>query len=344
MRFQNVVMESLAYALPDEILTSDALEQQMAPLYERLKLPYGRLELMTGIKERRFWPVEFAPSSGGAEAGRTLLQKSRIPSEEIDLLIHTGVCRDRLEPATAAYVHGQLGLGNHVQIMDISNACLGFLNGIVLAGGLIESGQIRSALLVSGENGKPLVEHTLQALQDPSLTRNSIKPYFANLTIGAGAIAGLICHRSLAPDGHRILGGVVDTDTSHNELCQGNTASAGFGLEMQTDSEALLEAGLEVARRAWSRFKVELDWTESTPRHVITHQVGKAHRNRLFHSLNLDLEKDFSTFDTLGNVGSVSLPITLAKAVEAGRIQKNDTISLLGIGSGLSSMMLGLQW
>ena len=47
MRFQQVCIESLGYVLPGEILTSDALEQKLASLYSRLRLPSGRLELMT---------------------------------------------------------------------------------------------------------------------------------------------------------------------------------------------------------------------------------------------------------------------------------------------------------
>ncbi len=54
MHFENVCIESLAVALPEEICPSAAIEERLRPLYERLKLPFGRLELMTGIRERRF--------------------------------------------------------------------------------------------------------------------------------------------------------------------------------------------------------------------------------------------------------------------------------------------------
>ena len=50
MKFEHTVIESIAVALPDDVLTSAQIEQRLAPLYERLKLPEGRLELMTGIK------------------------------------------------------------------------------------------------------------------------------------------------------------------------------------------------------------------------------------------------------------------------------------------------------
>lgn len=343
MKFSQAAIDSLAYALPPETWTSATLEAKLAPLYQRLRLPEGRLELMTGIRERRFWPANFAPSHASAEAGKTLLEQTQLNPRDIDLFAHCAVCRDRLEPATAAYAHRLLGLGPHTQIFDLSNACLGFVNGLAVSAAMIEGGQVKRALLVSGENGRPLVDRTIARLNDGMLDRQQIKSYFANLTIGAGAVAALVVHQDLArPNAPRLLASVVETDTSANNLCEGDTA--GGGLDMQTDSEGLLEAGVEVAARCWTRFKIETGWDEKTPDTVICHQVGKAHQRRLFEKLGLDDAKDFSTFEWLGNVGSVSLPITLARAVEDGRIRPGAKVALLGIGSGLSCQMMALQW
>ena len=343
MNFTNVAIESLAYALPDEVWTSADVEAKLAPLYQRLGLPEGRLELMTGIRERRFWPAGSRASEASARAGEAVLAQSSFARADMDLLIHSAVCRDRLEPATAAYVHGLLGLPGKTQIFDVSNACLGFLNAMVVAASMIESGQIERALLVSGENGRPLVEHTLQELRDPALTRKTIKPYFANLTIGAGAVAAVLCRKDLAPRACPLLtAAVVETDSSANQLCQGD--SAGDALQMLTDSEELLVAGIGVATRAWQRFVAATGWTAATPDRVITHQVGKAHSRELFHALGLDLSKDYTTFETLGNVGSVSCPITLARAIEDGAFAAGHKAALLGIGSGLSSLMMAVEW
>jgi 3-oxoacyl-[acyl-carrier-protein] synthase-3 len=342
MKFSSATIAALAYALPPETWTSAALEAELLPLYQRLRLPEGRLELMTGIRERRFWPANFSPSQASATAGKKLLEQTKIDPHEIDLFAHCAVCRDRLEPATAAYAHQLLGLGPHTQIFDLSNACLGFVNGLAVAASMIEGGQVRRALLVSGENGRPLVERTIARLNDGTLDRQQIKSYFANLTIGAGAVAALVVHQDFAPpNALRLLASVIETDTSASNLCEGDTA--GGGLDMQTDSEGLLEAGIEVAARCWARFQAEAGWDAQTPDTVICHQVGKQHQRRLFDRLGLDDTKDFSTFSWLGNVGSVSLPITLARAAEEGRLPPGAKIALLGIGSGLSCQMMALQ-
>ncbi len=343
MQFQRTALTGLVAELPPEVWTSEEVERRLAPLYQRLKLPEGRLELMTGIKERRFWPQPIRPSAASALAGRKAMQAAGVGPADIDLLIHSSVCRDRLEPSTAAYLHGLLGLGPQAQIMDISNACLGFLNAVVMAAGLVESGQIKRALVCAGEDGRPLVEHTIRQLnQDLALTRESIKPFFANLTIGAGAAAAVVSRNDLAgADAIQLRACAWETDSSANGLCEGDTAAS--ELDMRTDSEALLIAGVGLAQRCWQRFKNESGWNESTPQRIITHQVGRRHSALLFEKLGLDVTKDFQTFDRLGNVGSVSLPATLALARAEGKIKAGDKTALLGIGSGLASLMLAIE-
>jgi 3-oxoacyl-[acyl-carrier-protein] synthase-3 len=271
------------------------------------------------------------------------MRSAGVGPQAIDLLIHCSVCRDRLEPATAAYIHGLLGLGAQTQILDISNACLGFANALVLAAGLVESGQIRCALICAGEDGRPLVEHTLRTLNDDlTLTRESIKPYFANLTIGAGAAAALVMRDDIAPaGGFRLLAAAAATDSAANRLCEGDTAAS--ELDMRTDSEALLHAGVALAATCWQSFAEVSGWTAQTPDRVVTHQVGRRHAALLYERLGLAIEKDCPSLETLGNVGSVSLPATLGLARADGRIAPGHRVALLGIGSGLSSLMLAAE-
>lgn len=346
MKFSKVCIESLATAFPDERWSSADLEGKLRPLYERLKLPEGRLALMTGIKERRFWPAGTRPSDASAAAGRAVLAKSRLKPEQLEVFLHSAVSRNMLEPATASFAHHKIGLGPDAQIFDVSNACLGFLNGLVTVGAMIDSGQVRCGMVVAGENGRPLVEETIRHLLSADLDRNAIKPFFANLTIGSGAVAAIVCHEDLLPAGaprHRLVAGAVHSATKHSELCQGDSGDAG-SLVMQTDSEQLLLAGVEVARATWEKFEKETGWTRSTPARIICHQVGSTHRRKLYETVGLDLAKDFSTFETWGNVGSVSLPATLSAAVDAGAVKSGDPVALLGIGSGINCMMLAVEW
>ena len=344
MRFEHVCIEALATAFPDEAWSSASIEEKLAPLYQRLRLPAGRLELMTGIRERRVYAPGTRASEAGATAGKAALARSAVPAAKIGLFIHSAVCRDMLEPATAAFSHRMVGLPESCQVLDVSNACLGFLNAMTLAAGMIESGQIEAALVVSGENGRPLVEQTIHTLLSAPLDRNGIKPYFANLTIGSGAVAAVLCHRSLVKGRpHRLLGGVARAATRFNDLCQGDTHGT-EALQMQTDSEQLLVAGVGVAQETWADFTAATGLGCDDFQRFVTHQVGSAHRRRLYEMLGLDLTRDFSSFDRFGNVGSVSLPATLSLAVDAGAVREGDRVGLLGIGSGINCMMLAVEW
>src|SRR5262245_57207297 len=185
MRYKHVCIESFGYTIPDQVITSDDIERRLEPLYRRLRLPEGRLELMSGIRERRLWPRGMRPSDGDIESGRRAIELSGIEPSEIGCLIHGSVCRDQLEPATACRVHDALGLAKECLVYDVSNACLGLLNGTVQVANLIELGQIRAGLVVGTEDSRALLEGTIDILnRDESLTRESVKPAFASLTIG----------------------------------------------------------------------------------------------------------------------------------------------------------------
>src|SRR4029079_11589073 len=97
MRFRRVFLESFGYTLPDEVVTTAALERRLAPLYERLRLPEGRLELMTGIRERRCLPAGERPSTVSIESARMAIAASGIDPRQFGALVHGSVCRDFLE-------------------------------------------------------------------------------------------------------------------------------------------------------------------------------------------------------------------------------------------------------
>ena len=341
MRFEHLRLHSYAYQEPESFITTDEIEAELSELYERAKLPVGRLELQTGIKRRGFWKKGTAPSSIATQAAEKVLKN--FPREKIDLLLHASVCRDFLEPATAAKVHFNLKLSPHCMISDLSNACLGVLSSILMAGQMIERGVIKTALIVSGENSGPLLEETIKHLKtDPLMDRKRIKPFIASLTIGSAGVAFLLTHESLAPHGPKILGGSSLTDSSAVEMCQGDGSS--HGLMMETDSEALLKAGVKLSIENWNKCKSVLGWSNNDVTKIIPHQVGTAHRHAMLTELGLPLDRDFQTFEQFGNTGSAALPLTLIKASEANFFKPGDKVALLGIGSGLTSTMLGMEW
>ena len=344
MLYSKVCLHTFGYELPPHVLSSDAIEKRLAPLYERLKLPPGRLELMSGIRERRLWEPGTMPSQGAARAGKTVLDKANLDPASIECLIFTSVSRDMMEPATASFVHNQLGLSEDCLLYDLSNACLGFLDGMVMLANMIELGQVKNGLIVAGETAEELVESTIQALlSDETLTRKKIKPAFASLTIGSGSVALYMCNEKSDIDKPRLIRGAWKANTKHSDLCQGAQSGATTTL-MNTNSEELLIRGVETAHQTWQKFASISGWNGNDIDRFFCHQVGTAHARLLFDTLGLDQEKNFETLQILGNVGSVSAPITMAMAMEQDCFKKGEKAAMLGIGSGINCMMLGVEW
>lgn len=348
MQYQHVCVEAFTCLLPPNVITSEQIEERLKPVYERLGLHSGRLELMTGIRERRHFDADTRPGVISAKTAERAIRMSGVPRSEIGVLIHGSVCRDQMEPATACSVHHAIGLNPAALAMDISNACLGLLNGMVIIANMIELGQIRAGIVVGTEIGLPLVEGTIdRLLNDKSVTRQSLKLELASLTIGSSSAAVVLCDKSLSRTGTRLLGGATLADTASHELCAGGDSTLACGdarPQMSTDSETLLHAGVSLATRTWAEMKRSLGWQNESVDKVFTHQVGKAHRKLLLERLGLREELDYPTVELLGNTGAAALPTAVALGVGAGHVAPGDKVALLGIGSGLNSVMLGLEW
>lgn len=344
IQYSQVCLDTFSYDLPPRVVTSEELEDQLASVYEKLRLPTGRLELMSGIRERRLWHKGTRPSEAATGAGKKVIEQAGVDPKEIECLIFTSVSRDMMEPATASFVHRNLGLSSSALIFDISNACLGFLDGMVMLANMIELGQVKNGLIVSGETAEELLESTIETLvSDPSINRKSIKPAFASLTIGSGCVGGYMRKSRENEEKVRLVHGAWRANTMHNDLCHGGQSGANTTL-MATNSEELLHKGVETAQMTWEEFSARPGWGGGEIHRFFCHQVGTAHAKLLFTSLGLAPEKNFETLEILGNVGSVSAPITMAMAIEQKAFVPGQKGALLGIGSGINCMMLGVEW
>ncbi|MDR2755467.1 MAG: 3-oxoacyl-ACP synthase III [Planctomycetaceae bacterium] len=348
MKYTKVCVDAFSYTLPEEVVCTAELELRLRPLYQRLKLQEGRLEILTGIRERRLWLQNRTPGTQSITTVRRLLEQTQIDPRKVGALIHGSVCRDYLEPATACSVHHSLGLPSNGYVYDISNACLGIISGMIQVANMIELEQIEAGIVVGTESSRSLLETTIQYLNtDLSITRKSVKPAFASLTIGSGSAAVLLTNRNISRTGNRLLGGMICAQTNFCNLCRSNTDQSGgdaMNPLMQTDSETLMKEGIASASRTFEPFLTEVGWTRHDIDRTFCHQVGRVHQKLLFDSLELPMKQNFSTLEYLGNTGSAALPTATGIGIETGFVPNGSCIALLGIGSGINVVMLGLEW
>lgn len=357
MKYSRVFIDAIGYELPPVVVTSTDIEARLRPVYQALRLPEGQLEALTGIVERRWWEPGYPLSHGAIAAAHKALAASNVRPDDVQVLIYAAVCREQFEPATACKVAAALGISSEAAVYDLSNACIGVLNGIVDIANRIELGQVRAGLVVSCETAREINDTVIEELlrsRSIDLFKNSL----ATLTGGSGAVAVLVTDGSFAREPRRrLLGGTNLAAPQHHGLCQwGLTTAAALGDAigervlhaarqfMSTDSVAVLKYGVDLGLKTWKAFLSRLGLPAEMIDKIICHQVGTVHRETILKALGIAREKEFSTYEYLGNIGTVSLPLTAALAEERDFLRPGDRVGFLGIGSGLNCLMLGVEW
>jgi 3-oxoacyl-[acyl-carrier-protein] synthase III len=333
-RLSNTSILSVCAVEAPVVATSASFDEQLAETYARTGMRAGMLEELAGIRERRWWPEDVTFPDAAAMVGAKALAEAGITPEQVGVLINTSVTRPALEPSIAAGTHHQLGLSTACLNFDIANACLGFVNGLQVAGLMIDAGQVDYALLVDAEITQGLHQITLERLRQPEATAADVKDQFASLTIGSGAAAMVLGRSDRHPEGHRVLGGASRAGTQHHELCVGSLD------RMRTDSRALFEAGIELAVQTWTDAKDDFDWSEVD--YYFAHQTSVKHIAAMAASVGVSVDKFPMTVETYGNLGPAAVPFTLAQNVD--RLQAGMRVMLLGIGSGLNTSFAEIIW
>jgi len=347
MKYTKVCIEAIGYELGPVVITSSELEARLEPLYKTLRFMPGQLQALTGIRERRWWEPGYPLSKGAVTAARKALDSSNVAAKELGALIYAGVCREQFEPATACRVAAGLGINGSTAIFDISNACLGVLNGVLEVANRIELGQIRAGLVVSCESAREINDIMIASMLELQ-SMEHFASSLATLTGGSGAVAVLLTDGSFSgSDKRRLLGGVTQAAPEYHDLCLWGVTPNSLGSytqSMRTDAVSVMNHGVELGRKTWAALLQELKWQTSDVDRIICHQVGSAHQSAILKTLGIPDNRDFTTFEYLGNMGTVSLPLTAAVAEERDILKSGDKVAFLGIGSGLNCLMLGVSW
>jgi acyl-CoA:acyl-CoA alkyltransferase len=333
-RYANVSVLAISALEAPIVVTSDEIDERLAPTLRRLRLRPGMLQQIAGVNERRWWPQDVSFADAAATAGAKALAEAGIDPARVGLLINSSVSREHLEPSTAVAVHHNLGLSSSAMNFDVSNACLGFINAMHISATMIDSGQIEYALVVNGEDARRTQEATLARLASPDATIRDFRNEFASLTLGSGAAAAVLGRFDAHHDGHQLLGGIARTASEYHELCIGDIEG------MRTDTKAMFDGAVSLATAAWEEARTDWDWQDMDC--YAMHQVSMMHTNAIIERLGLNPDRVPVTFPRLGNVGPAALPLTLVQ--HSDQLSDGDRVLCMGIGSGLNTCVLEMVW
>src|SRR5438105_6920364 len=328
MTIVNAGILGTGHSYPEGILTNADLEKMVDTSDDWITS-------RTGIKQRRkAAPGEYT-SQFAVRASQEAIERAGIDPNEIDLILCATVTPDQILPSTACLIQAQLS-ANNAAAMDIVAACSGFLYGLAIANSMIQSGQIRYALVIGAELLTRYVDYT-----DRSTC----------VLFGDGAGAAIV---GPAEEGRGILAAKIRSDGRYEEqlYAPGGGTKGGFTAETIARGDHFFKMKghevFKVAVRSMADISRQvLDAAGLTTSDVslfIPHQANQRITDAVAGMLNVPDTQVYSNIAMHGNTSSASIPIGLDECVEAGRIKKDDVILMASFGGGVTWGAVVMRW
>ena len=305
-------ISGIAYYLPEQVLDNAELAAMSAGW-----TPEKILD-KTGVATRRIVaPGETAGDLAEA-AARRLFDQAGVDPADIDHLIFCSQTPDYRLPATACVLQHRLGLPTHAGAFDMSIGCSGFVYGLGVARGLVESGQARRVLLLNADAYSTL-------LRPDDL---SVRALF-----GDGAAATLI---EAANDNDGRIGAAVygsDGSGAGKLIVPGGAREPGGSPHLFMDGAAVMAFALKESPAAVARLLEQIGAALDDFDLIVPHQASRMVLDGLRRRLGVAPERFVVDVESMGNTVGASIPIALAR-LPAARAPRR--ILILGFGVGLS--------
>lgn len=289
-----------------------------------------------GIVERRFAPEGMCASDLCFAAAEQLLADMKIDKQEIDLLVFVSQTPDYRMPATSIILQHRLGLGKHTAAFDINLGCSGFVYGLSIVYGLMQSGNFRRALLIDGETRSriysPKDRKTAFLFGDAGVATvvensDTFGRSFFSLN-SDGSLANLI----------KVDAGGYRNRSSVETLKEKVVDEYG---NVRTDEHGYMN-GAEVfnfvLKEIPKDFKSVLERSGNTNETIdfnIFHQANDYMNSYLAKKLKLESKKVPSCIAQFGNTSSVSIPLTIVTQLQ-NDLKGARKLMLCGFGVGMS--------
>ncbi|MGH9399028.1 MAG: beta-ketoacyl-ACP synthase III [Thermoanaerobaculia bacterium] len=316
-------------AVPKKLLTNADLEKLVDTSDEWITT-------RTGIKERHVVVEGEKFSDLCTKAADAALKRAHVKPEDLDVIIVGTISGDMPFPATACLVQKNLGAAR-AAAFDLQAACVGFLYGLHVADGLIQSAKAQTILVIGGEILTRYVDWT-----DRSTC----------VLFGDGAGAAVV---GATKGDHGILGTIMRSNGEYQDfICM-----PGGGSNHPANDPRTLEQRLpfikmkgnetfKVAVKAMADVSAELlaeQGFEKDKVHLfIPHQANARIIDAVGERMKFPAERVYKNVDRFGNTSAASIPIALDECLREGRIKSGDLVLLTAFGAGLVWGSVLVRW
>lgn len=325
---RSVGILGMGYAVPDRILTNHDLEKIVDTTDEWIRT-------RTGILERRIAEDGEAASDYALRAAEDCLRSSGFAASDLDLIIVATVTGDMILPSTASIVQNALGAAD-VPAFDLSAGCSGWVYALAVANGMVKSRACDNVLVI----GVDLLSRVTNWTDRGTC-----------VLFGDGAGAALV---GPVEEGFGFLDFVLGSDGSGADVLK--IPAGGSRMPCTHDAidqhlDKIYMSGPEVFKFA---VKIQGDATERVLAKcglttddidlVVPHQANNRIIESAVNRLGLPPEKFYVNLQKYGNTSAASIPIALSEALAEGRVQKGNTVVLVGFGAGLTWAAGVMKW
>jgi 3-oxoacyl-[acyl-carrier-protein] synthase-3 len=299
--------------LPERIVTNEELGEQLG-------VDAHWIHKRTLIQERRY-AGDLTVADLAIRAGRAALDRSGVDPADVDLVVVAGGTPDAHLPTTAPLVVRALECTN-AGAFDVLAACTGWLYGLDLASGMIESRRADTILVIGAQH--------ISRYLDPD--DRATVPVMAD-----GAGAGVFT----AVEGEGYIQPVVHgADASYAHLVTASLEDNTFRMEGMETFKQAIDALVDTTREVVDMCGITLDDVDL----FCYHQANGRILRRVVRSLELPQEKVIEAIRLTGNTGSASIPLALERAEQDGLLEPGQRILLGSVGAGALWASTLIEW
>ena len=332
-------IKAIEYYLPETVLNN----QQLAVEFSDWSAE--KIKAKTGIDQRHIAKENECASDLGVVAARKLLESGVVAAADVDYLILCTQSPDYFLPTTACLIQNRLGLPKNCGALDINLGCSGFVYGLGLAKGLIETGQARNVLLVTAETYSKHIhpgDKSVRTLFGDGAAatlvsacasaEETIGPFVYG-TDGSGALNLIVPTGGMRKA--RVVDAPVRNDESNNQRTENDLFMNGaeiFNFTLRI-IPPLIKQLLEVSGLSQEQIDI---W--------VFHQANQFMLDHIRKKIGVSEKQFVLSFADCGNTVSSTIPIALKNATLQGQMKPGHKVALVGFGVGYSWAGTIIQW
>jgi 3-oxoacyl-[acyl-carrier-protein] synthase-3 len=322
--------------VPDRTLSNDELARTVDTSHDWIVAK-------TGIRERRIAAPGEAPSDMGCQAALRCLSQAGVDKSAVDLIVVACATPDQSQPAVACIIQDKLGVGaRQCPAFDVNSVCAGFVFALDVAQSMMLAApeQFRNALVIGTD--------AFSRILNWKDRRTCV--FFGD---GAGAVLLTQTDGQTKDDDRRIHFQLGSDGRGRRciEVPAGGSAIPASAVVIEErlntfvmDGPKVWDFAVNTVPRAIRSLLAQHHLGPGDLDLLILHQSNLRMIEAIAASLEVPMDRTVTTIDTYGNTAAASIPLTLARASETGRLHPGSRVMLCGFGGGLSWGAALLDW